>query len=170
MNQAVIDASFWSAAVALGADAYLADLFAIPMWMPGAVVGEIEAPNPSAPRRIYLRQQRLREALRHGDIVVREPVRPHERFGPGEAACIGLALETGCELLINDYRPYGEALTRLGLDVLSVADFIAILAGRGTVAQNTALTWLDQLRDTVSDALVEPIIEMLKQAQQEERS
>lgn len=156
--------------MALGADAYLTDLFAVPMWMPDAVIQEIEAPNPSAPRRVYLRQQRLREALRHGDVVVRNPTRPHERYGSGEAACIGLALETGCELLINDYRPYAEALTRLGLDVLSVADFIAILAGRGTVGENTALAWLDQLRDTVSDALVEPIIEILKQAQQEEGS
>lgn len=115
--------------VAVGADAYLTDLFAIPMWVPDAVVQEVEAANPSAPRRVYLRQQRLREALRHGDIVVRNPTRPYERYGPGEAACIGLAIETGCELLINDYRPYRDALTRLGLNVMSVADFIAILAG-----------------------------------------
>lgn len=159
----MVDTSFWSAAVATGVDAYLTDLFAVPLWMPQAVVDEVMAPNPLAPSRVYLRQQRLRAALRHGEMVVRDPVTPYWRFGRGEAACLGLAHEVGCYLLINDHRPYIEAINVLRLNVLSVPDVIAILASRGTVAIGTALAWLDLLRDTVSDALVDTVAEMLRE-------
>ncbi len=161
MDLATVDTSFWSAAVAVGVDAYLYGLFASPLYMPEAVIAEVMAPHPAVPSRIYPRQVRLKLAMEDGRVLQRDPARPYWRFGKGEAASIGLALETGCYLLMNDLRPYREAIG-IGLSVLCLPDIVAILATRNVVAARTALNWLDALRDTVGTALIDAVVDVIE--------
>ncbi len=160
MQRAVVDTSFWGAAVALGVDAYLTTLFRRPLWMPRAVIDEVMAQNPEAPGRVYPRQVRLAVALEDGRVQEWDPEQPYPRFGRGEAACLGVALQHRCHLLLNDRRPYQEAL-RLGIAAVSVPEVVGILAGRGTISAHTARVWLDALRDTVAEEMIDAVERIL---------
>lgn len=166
--RAVVDTSFWSAACHLGLEAFLYELFSRPLYMPDAVVEEVLRQTPGKPRRVYPYQQRLKIALEDGRIARRNPAEPYDRFGTSERACIGLALEQRCILLINDYRPY-DAARRLGIAVMSVPELAVVLAGAGIMATRTARIHLDTLRDRTSDALIEMALGVLCELERQGR-
>jgi len=152
---AVLDTSFWSGAVHVGVDAYLPLFFARPLSVPTAVVREIERlGQPSSPR-LREDQQRCRLWLEDGRLLIVDPVRPYGRFGAGEAASLGLALEQpGAVLLVNEVRCYVEAV-RLGVHPVAVSEVVVRLARSGIIAGTRAASMLDLLEETTGTTILE---------------
>lgn len=153
--QAVLDTSFWSAAVHVGVDAYLPLFFARPMLVPKAVVREIERVGEGSTGRLREDQQRFRLWLEDGRLWVWDPRRAYPRFGAGEAACLGLALEQrALALLINEAKGYAEA-GRTGLTAFTVPGIVARLAREGRISRQRAQVMLDVLEDTTGADIVD---------------
>lgn len=161
---AVMDTSFWTAAVHVRVDAYLPLFFARPILVPNAVRAEIEREgDPENSRWLQEDRQRFRLWLEDGRVRIVDPAKPYRLYGPGEAACLGLALERGdLWILVNDRRPYEEAL-RLGLQAASVPELILQLVIWEKIPRFKAESMLDVLEDanTVSPGLIEMVREQL---------
>lgn len=151
---AVVDTSFWSAAVHVGVDAYLPIFFDRPLLAPTAVIREVEREGRPDNPRLREDQQRFRVAMEDGRIARRDPTQPYRLFGPGEAACLGLAIELGAVLLVNEAAAYREA-GRLGLRAVTVPEMVVRLAQRGHISKRRAHAMLDVLAETTSDAIIE---------------
>lgn len=152
----ILDSSFWSVASRINLETYAYDLFTRPLICPYSVEQEI---FPGASKLVYPHQQRFRVAVQDGRIAtVADPVPVYHRFGPGEAAAIQLALDyqgSGQDaiLLINDFRPYIEAVAQLKLRVMSVPDVAFFLAAAGIRTKVAALNDLTQLASANTTSL-----------------
>ena len=149
---AVLDTSFWTAAVHVGVDAYLPLYFAMPILVPGAVRAEIEREG-SGSRRLREDQQRFRLWLEDGRLAVADPARSYPMLGRGEAACLGLAQERALVLLVNERRAYAEA-RRLGIRAVTVPELVVRLARDGYIGARKAHAMLDRLVNTTADAII----------------
>ncbi|MBX6378749.1 MAG: hypothetical protein IRY95_09415 [Clostridia bacterium] len=149
---AVLDTSFWTAAVHVGVDAYLPLFFAMPILVPSAVRAEIEREG-SESRRLREDQQRFRLWLEDGRLAVADPAKPHSLLGRGEAACLGLAQERRLVLLVNERRGYVEA-KRLGIRAVTVPEIVVRLAKGERISVNKARSMLDVLEETTADAII----------------
>lgn len=150
---AVLDTSFWTAAVHVGVDAYLPLYFARPILVPSAVRSEVEREG-SQSRRLREDQQRFRLWLEDRRLEVADPERPYGLFGRGEAACLGLAQERNLILLVNERRAYAEA-RRLGLRAVTVPEMVVRLARDERIGLSKAHSMLDVLESTTSEAILD---------------
>lgn len=163
----ILDSSFWSVSSRINLEAYAYDFFTRPLVCPPSVEQEI---FPGASKLVYPHQQRFRVAVQDGRIAtVADPVPVYHRFGPGEAAAIQLALDYHSKgqdaiLLINDFRPYTEAVAHLKLRVMSVPDLAFFLAAAGTRTKEAALNDLTQLAsgNTTSPRLIKYVEERIR--------
>lgn len=110
------------------------------------------AGRPSS-KRLREDQQRFRLWLEDQRLEIRDPRQPYPRFGPGEAACLGLAQEEHHVLLINEAAAYREA-NRIGLRTITVPEILVRLAWRGFVANAKAEAMLAALSHTTNHELL----------------
>lgn len=158
--EAVIETSFWSPACRVGLDAYLWDFYARPIWVPQAVVEEVTGPQRQP--WVSVDQRRMELALEDERLALpRISYKPYPQFGKGERHAIGLASALHAVLLINDHRPYRVA-RGLGIDVVSVPEFVVLLCRAKTINVARSQVLLDQIRDVTAPALVERAIQLLE--------
>lgn len=163
----ILDSSFWSVASRINLEAFAYDLFTRPLICPYSVEQEI---FPNTSKLVYPHQQRFRVAVEDARIaIVADPVAVFHRFGPGEAAAIQLALDyqsSGRDaiLLINDFRPYTEAVDKLKLKVMSVPELVFFLAAAGIRTKAAALTHLAELTsaNTTSPRLIKLVEDLIR--------
>jgi predicted nucleic acid-binding protein len=141
-RNAALDASFWINGYRSGILDFLLSYFTV--FVPSVVVEEIEHPSRVTglltPAGQLFQQWRLMEK-----VVVQDPEQPVDWFQPGENAAIGLALERGYRLLIDDRAPYHLAKAR-SLRAISTADFILLLYTQGQLDYDEAQAKLSTLR------------------------
>lgn len=150
---AVMDTSFWTAAVHTGVDAYLPLYFAMPILVPTAVKDEVERHGVGG-ARLREDQQRFRLWLEDQRLECVDPVRPYGMYGRGEAACLGVAQERRLVFLVNERRAYTEA-NRLGIRAVTVPEIVVRLVRDGRIAPKKGYTMLDVLADSTSDEIIE---------------
>jgi predicted nucleic acid-binding protein len=131
---AVLDTSFWVLAYRAEIAANCLDLFDIVV--PTAVAEEILAKQPGVTSREYPYATLFRH-LQHQMRTPDGPVRPIDRFGPGEAEALALALELKVVLLINE-RPGLQYARNLGLDVATVPSVVVLLRSQGVISDRAA--------------------------------
>jgi predicted nucleic acid-binding protein len=78
-------------------------------------------------------------------VIVQDSEQPVDWFQPGENAAIGLALERGYRLLIDDRAPYHRAKAR-SLRAISMADFILLVYAQGQLGYHEAQAKLSTLK------------------------
>lgn len=141
-------------------DAYLWDFYAKPTWVPQAVVDEVAGPH--RPPWVSVDQRRMELALEDARLAVpRVSYKPYSQFGKGERHAIGLARALHAVLLINDHRPY-RVTRALGIDVVSLPEFVVLLCRAKTINATRAQVLLDQIRDVTAPALVELAIQLIE--------
>lgn len=139
---AVVDTGFWGTCCALGLARYLTQVWAPPIWMPGAVLAELFAqPQPAtAPSwaGLYPDQHEFLQHFRQG---VLRPTNPRQsattQFNAGERAVIDLALELRATALIDEQRAHLYALQQ-GLDAVSVPEYLVLLLQEGILTVTDA--------------------------------
>ena len=151
---AVLDTSFWSAAVHVGVDAYLPLFFDRPLLAPTAVLTEIERVHQAPSPRLREEQQRFRLWVEDGRVQILDPDVPHARLGAGEAAALGLARQhPRVALLVNESAGYVEA-RRMGVIAITVPEVVVRLARSGMVGRARGEAMLDVLEDVTSSAII----------------
>jgi predicted nucleic acid-binding protein len=121
---AVIDTSFWVLGHRVDILSYLFRFFTV--IVPNAVRGELLAPDPRYPQRVYGYQEIFRLLEGQRALVIRNPTQPLRQFHAGEAAVLALAQEEGWWLLINEQRALTFARQR-ALKAVTVPEFIVYL-------------------------------------------
>jgi len=141
-RNAALDASFWINGYRSGVLDFLLSYFTV--FVPSVVVEEIEHPSRVTglltPAGQLFRRWRL-----GGQVIVQDPEQPVDWFQLGENAAIGLALEQGYRLLIDDRAPYHRAKAR-GLRAISTADFILLVYAQGQLGYDEAQAKLSTLK------------------------
>lgn len=126
-----LDTSFWTVGFRADVLQYLFEFFAV--HAPPAVRGEILAPDPGYPNRVYGYAAWFRVLEERDLLVSTTPGTSMPLFGRGESEAIALAREHGWWLLMNDSRPVQFA-QQAGITVITVPTFIVYLYERGRIA------------------------------------
>jgi len=152
-RDAVLDSSFWINCHRSGIVDFLPAYFRL--FAPTAVVEELERPSSRTglltAAGLSFNQWRLESR-----ITVQDPQQPVDWHGVGENAAVGLALERGYWLLLDDQAPYHYCRSQ-GLHVLASTEFTLLLNSQGRLTYTAAMGALKQLqvhRKSVRDAQV----------------
>lgn len=154
IRNASLDTSFWTSATRIGIAPYLFSFFQV--YYCQAVADEIIATDPMITKLIYPQAMLFRVFQEDGRVLKKEPTKPINLYGIGEANAIALALEQEWTLLINDVRPYNYAKS-LGITVYSVPDFCLLLYASGKVSYRAFQTNLQKITPVTSPQLIEYI-------------
>lgn len=141
INGAVVDTSFWSLCCLTGLEPYLWVTWSV-LFVPTIVQQELF-------HRIRLvpQQQLFQQALHTGHIQIQDPVTLISTLSKGERAVVSLAQEQQIPALLDDYRPHQHA-QNLGINVMSVAQFLIRLLYQGTLSVTEAEQRFQQLQQT----------------------
>lgn len=141
INGAVVDTSFWSLCCLTGLEPYLWVRWSV-LFVPTIVQQELFHQN-----RLVPQQQLFQQALHMGHIQIQDPGTLISTLSKGEQAVVSLAQEKQIPALLDDYRPHQHA-QKLGINVISVAQFLIWLLYRGTLSVTQAEQHFQQLQQT----------------------
>ncbi|HHT27730.1 MAG TPA: hypothetical protein GXZ82_10830 [Firmicutes bacterium] len=157
---AVLDTSFWSLACSIHLDAYLSDFYGTPIYVPPAVDAEIDSDSLRGPL-IGPDRKRYRLTKQEGRLLCySQTFEPYHEFGFGEREAIGLALSLDADLLINDHNPY-MAAQALGITVVSVPEFIALVHKDRLINSEMALGMLGKISSHTAKPLIEAVNDLI---------
>ena len=139
-QSAVMETSFWVLGHRVDILPYLFRFFTVSV--PKAVRGEVLAPDPRYPQRVYGYQEMFGLLEDQGLLPIRNPTRRVPQFHAGEAAALALALEEGWWLLINEQRALTFARQR-DIKALTVPEFIIYLYEAGILSYRSTVDKLD---------------------------
>lgn len=122
-QNASFDASFWINTCNAGLIGFLFDYFRL--FVCQVVVDEIRYPITHLGIEAAC-PSRLDEHIRSGQIVVQNPQQSVDWFQAGENAAVGLAIERGYVLLVDDANPFHFAKSK-GLKVIGTLDLLVFL-------------------------------------------
>jgi predicted nucleic acid-binding protein len=139
---ASLDASFWINAWWGKIVHFLLDYFVL--FTCSIVAEEIQRPS-SITGKLTPAGQLFQNWLKVGRVQIQDPKQAVEWFHPGENAAVGLAIEYGYTLLIDDKHPYHLAKAR-GVQVIATPEFTVLLYIHGHLSYQVARSILSSLR------------------------
>lgn len=152
-----METSFWVLGHRVDVLSYLFRFFTV--FVPETVRGEVLAPDPRYPQRVYGYQEIFRLLEGQGLLSIRNPIQSSPLFHAGEAAALALALEEGGWLLINEQRPLMFARHR-GIKAVTVPEFIVYLYESRILSYRSAQNKLDGIAPNTG----QPVMEAARQA------
>ena len=139
-QNASIDASFWINSCSAKIIEFLPDYFQL--YSTSVVAKEVRYPLET--RQIQAHSSiTFNRFVDVGFIILQDPIRSIDWFQAGENAAIGLALEFGCFLLIDDANPYHRAKS-IGLHVVGTMEMIVLLFDHGRLSHEAAIDAIKQ--------------------------
>jgi predicted nucleic acid-binding protein len=141
-QNASCDASFWINTCASEIEEHLTEYFHL--FATTVVADEIRYPL----QVLGIQAQsslRFNQWVQSGQVILQDPKSPVEWFQPGENAAIGLALEQGYLLLMDDANPYHRARAA-GLKVIGTAEFVVLLFDHKRINYDTASLAIKRMR------------------------
>lgn len=141
-QNASLDASFWINACHADLVRFVFDYFHL--FVCQRVVDEIRYPITHLGIEAVCPSQ-LDEGIRASQIVIQEPRQSVDWFQAGENAAVGLAIERGYVLLIDDANPFHFAKSK-GLKVVGTLDLLVFLRDQDRLSHADAASAIGRVR------------------------